>query len=136
MIKQLILKHGISHAQETYGYNRVTLTDTSTGKKYSAVGGGYDMVGAVFGEWLQDNCQDALLAITHKAYYTYDSKTLSYNDSPCQIKLYGMTAYTHNEYVELDGACGLKSMLDIAKAIGLDMQRQVDNKGRLIGFFV
>lgn len=136
MIKQLTVKHSISRAKDSYGYNRVTLTDTSTGKKYSAVGGGYDMAGTVFGEWLQDNCQAELLAIAHKAYYTYDSKTLSYNDNPCQIKLYGMTAYTHKEYVGLDGACGLECMLTIAKAIGLGVQRQVDNKGRLIGLFV
>lgn len=136
MIKQLILKHSTSRAKDSYGYNRVTLTDTITGKKYSAIGGGYDMVGTVFGEWLQDNCQDALLTITHKAYYTYDGKTLSYNDNPCQIRLYGMTAYTLNEYVDLDGACGLQSMLDIAKHAGLSVQRQVNNKGHLIGFFV
>lgn len=136
MIKQLILKHSTSRAQETYGYNRITLTDTTTGKKYSTVGGGYDMVGTVFAEWLQDNCQADLLAIAHKAYYTCSQKYLSYNDNPCQIKLYGMTAYTHKEYVGLDGACGLECMLTIAKAIGLGVQRQVDNKGRLIGFFV
>jgi hypothetical protein len=135
MIKQLILKHGISRTQETYGYNRVTLQDTTTGKKYACVGGGYDMVGTVFAEWLQDNCQVELVAIAHKAYYTYDQKCLSYNEDPCRIKLYGMTAYTHKEFVMLDGACGLESMLTIAKHAGISVQRQVDNKGRLIGFF-
>ena len=117
MVKQLTLKHGISRAQDSYGYNRVTLTDTTTGKKYACVGGGYDMVGTVFAEWLQDNYQTMLLSIADKAYY-------------------GMTAYTHKGYVSLDGACGLECMLTIAQAIGLDIQRQVDSKGKLIGFFV
>ncbi len=134
MIKQLTLKHGISRAQDSYGYNRITLTDTTTGKKYACVGGGYDMAGTVFAEWMQDNCQDALLTIADKAYYLYDSKTLSHN--PIPQAYYGMTAYTHKEYVELDGACGLECMLDIAKAAGISVQRQVDKKGCLIGFFV
>lgn len=136
MIKQLILKHSISRAMDSYGYNRITLTDTLTGKKYACVGGGYDMVGTVFGEWLEANYQTELLEIAHKAYYICDSKKLSYNDSPCQVKLYGMTAYSHKEYVELDGACGLECMLDIAKHAGLSVQRQTNHKGQLIGFFV
>mgnify|MGYP000113658619 CR=1 FL=1 len=134
MIKQLTLKHSISKAQDTYGYNRITLQDTTTGKKYTAVGGGYDMVGTVFAEWLQDNYQTVLLTIADKAYYLYDGKTLSHN--PLPQTCYGMTTYTHKDYVELDGSCGLECMLDIAKAAGISVQRQVDKKGCLIGFFV
>lgn len=134
MIKQLTLKHSISKAQDSYGYNRITLTDTLTGKKYACVGGGYNMIGTVFAEWMQDNYQTELLAIAHKAYYVYDSKTLSHN--PLPQTYYGMTAYTHKSFVSLDGACGLECMLDIAQAIGLSVQRQTNSKGQLIGFFV
>jgi hypothetical protein len=136
MIKHLTLRQSISKAQDTYGYNRITLEDNTTGKKYSTVGGGYDMVGTVFAMWLQDTQQDKLLDIAHNAYYLYDQKTLSYNDSSCTTELYGMTAYTHKAFIELDGSCGLESMLDIAKHAGLDVQRQVNHKGQLIGFFV
>jgi len=145
MIKQLTLKHSISRAQETYGYSRITLTDTSTGKKYSAVGGGYDMVGAVFGEWLQDNYQAELLAITHKAHYIHDghrlTKATEWQPMHQYVtidphKLYGMTYHIAGDRVALDGACGLESMLDIAKHAGLGIQRQTDHKGHLIGFFV
>ena len=146
MIKQLILKHGISRAKETYGYDRVTLTDTITGKKYSTVGGGYDMAGTVFSEWLQDNCQTDLLKITRMAYYVYDGIRLTratdwqplheHVNLDLHGSLYGMTYHVVSDTVTLDGACGLDCMLTIAEAIGLGIQRQVDNKGRLIGFFV
>ena len=146
MIKQLILKHSISRAKETYGYDRVTLTDTITGKKYSTVGGGYDMAATVFSEWLQDNCQTDLLKITRLAYYVYDGIRLTkatdwqplheHVNLDLHGSLYGMTYHVVSDTVTLDGECGLDCMLTIAKTIGLGIQRQVDNKGRLIGFFV
>lgn len=131
-IKHLTLTSSISRAQDSYGYNRLTLTDTTTGKKYACVGGGYDMTGTVFAEWMQDNYQSELLAIADKAYYVYDSKTLSHN--PLHQTYYGMTKHIHKNFVSLDGACGLECMLIIAQAIGLDVQRQVNSKGQLIGF--
>ena len=146
MIKQLILKHSISRAKDSYGYNRVTLTDTTTCKKYACVGGGYDMTGTVFGEWLQDNYQAELLAIAHKAHYIHDGHRLTkaiewqpmhqYVKLDCHGSLYGMTYHIVGDRVALDGACGLECMLDIAKQAGLSVQRQVDSKGHLIGFFV
>lgn len=48
----LALKWTVSRARDTHGYNVVTLTDTSTDRSFRAIGGGYDMEGTVFAEWL------------------------------------------------------------------------------------
>ena len=97
--RYLEFKWTISRAQETYGYNIVTLQGTHTSKKFRAVGGGYDMQGAVFGEWLQA---------------TYP-KELRANRAEIG-DLSG--AYVDDDGVNLDGSCGLETMIEIAEVIG------------------
>lgn len=141
MQKYLSLKWGISKGRDTYGYNIVTLTDTTTGKKYRTMGGGYDMTGTVFGDWLQATEQPALLKIKRKAPMKWDGKNHDRRAEKIKNTLYGMTHYTaatdKGERIVLDGACGLECMLTIAKAIGLDVQQVYDRSKRTherIGF--
>ena len=102
----------VSRDQDTYGYTIYRLDDRETGKRYSCKGGGYDMLGKVFGDWLQDVYQKELVA--HVA-------NLVQTDCGFAVS---------NGTITLDGACGLKSMIRIAEAIGLDVQCEYQKTGR------
>jgi len=145
-IKKAMIKWSISRAADTYGYNVVTLTDSETGKKYKASGGGYDMTGTVFADWMEDLFQDKLKTLASRAvssvFYAegvYVSR--NYNDAKGD-DLYGMTAVYHDgklHKVIIDGACGLDTVISICKAAGLDVEKCYDRSKRnppLIAFFV
>lgn len=140
-MKTLHLTFGTSRGRDTYGYAIVTLTDSDTGKKFRCNGGGYDMVGTVFGEWLQNTYQESLMAISNRCQVEYD-----FSESPrkrventADNTLYGMARlinlkgegkkYFGADRIALDGACGINSMIRIAEAIGLKV-RYMPTKGR------
>lgn len=113
----------ISKARDTYGYNRVTVRDIETGKRFVECGGGFDMLGSALGQWLQQTCQELMLCHVDLACYVRQDRKLIGED---RIKgLYGMTLYIDNGVpsITLDGGCGLESMLRIADAIGVKLQR-------------
>lgn len=121
----LALSWSISCGVETYGCNICRLDDTDEGKRYRCMGGGYDMVGTVFGDWLQDRFQERLRAYCRT--------------SPAEAaKLYGMRVLDvgANSRISLDGACGIDSMIRVAEAIGLTVKRTSDRKGHTTGFNV
>lgn len=136
-INKLTLSWGISNGRDTYGYNICRLDDRNNGKRFSCMGGGYDMIGTVFGEWLETNYQEQLQAIKARAYYISDENCTVSN--PRTDSLYGMR-WTKDNKVSLDGACGLECMIRIAEAIGLEIERDYIAKGRrrgeTIGWFV
>lgn len=104
----LIIKHSVSKGRNTYGYNLVTLRDGKS--RYSTCGGGYDMIGTVFGDWLYSCYKERLKAL----------KPCIYSDSEFEENYYGLIAFEDNpEEFYLDGGCGLSSMLEIAEKIGL-----------------
>lgn len=113
----LRLKWTTSRGRDTYGWNIVTLTDETTGRKYRANGGGYDMTGTVFASWLLDVARVELLAL------------------PADVEFYGLRRHAGGG-LSLDGACGLESMLTIARAIGADVTRTHDRKGNTTGWIV
>jgi len=122
----LALSWSISRGVETYGYNICRLDDTSaTGKRYRCMGGGYDMVGTVFGDWLADRYQDRLLA--------YCSKM---PDEAAKLYWLRIVTQRHGPRISLDGACGLDSMIRVAEAIGLTVRRTSNRKGHTTGFNV
>lgn len=147
--KHLALSWTVSRARDTYGYNVCRLEDGQ--KVYRADGGGYDMTGTVFGEWLADAYQDRLLKIARRAYYVSNGEgvkaregeqaSMRWVGTPGKPKvtpglLYGMYHYPKEKRVSLDGGCGIESMLTIALAIGLDVQRTGNRKGHTTGFIV
>lgn len=151
----LSLSWSTSRGHDTYGYNicRLDAQTTDGMKRYRASGGGYDMTGTVFGNWLTENYQDRLLKIARRAYYAYDGKDsgvrvrkgdqarTEWTGTPARPKvtpglLYGMTHYTSTKRVVLDGGCGIESMMTIARAIGLDVQTVGNRKGHTTGFIV
>ena len=136
-ITSLMLSWSVSKGRYTYSYNIARLDDASTGKRYRCNGGGYDMIGTVFGEWLQDVYQAELKA--HVA--TLDQVECGYAVAGYKRieKLYGLTIKP-NGTVTLDGACGIDSMIRIAEAIGLEVQREYKktgrNRGETLGWLV
>ena len=136
-INKLTLSWSISKCRDTYGYNICRLDDRNNGKRFRCMGGGYDMIGTVFGKWLQANYQDQLQAVKARAHYISDENITVSN--PRTDSLYGMR-WTKDNKVSLDGACGIESMIRIAEAIGLEIECDYIAKGRrrgeTIGWFV
>jgi hypothetical protein len=112
----LALSWAVSRGADTYGYNICRLDDSDTDKRYRCMGGGYDMIGTVFGNWLKTRFADRLAAADIAKYYGARKRD--------------------DGSISLDGACGLESMLDIAKVIGLSTTRTSNRKGHTTGFIV
>ena len=139
----LTVKWSVSRGRETHGYNICTVTDQNTGKRYSCNGGGYDMLGTSFAEWLEDVHQAELVSIADKADHAYtDGVRTDPGLAPREsATLYGMTAYLHKDgsvhRVRLDGACGMSSMERIAKELGLTLKRTwAGRKNETTGYIV
>lgn len=144
----LTLTWSTSKAADTYGYNRLTLR-ASGGYRTVTCGGGYDMKGTVVGDWLQDTYQDRLRAIASRAGVSWSkpagaswSKASGYVSKPHRWEggpedsLYGMSVCTDDGRVTLDGGCGMRSMEEVAAAIGVHLYSTVDRKGNATGYVV
>lgn len=132
----LSLTWTISRAADTYGYNRVTLkTEDYPARKFVALGGGYDMVGTVFADWLSESFQDRLLSIATQAHCTVTAAGREYNDNH-SASFYGMTFYVEDDRIRLDGGCGLSSIERIAEAIGLTVKHTLTPRGAVTGFII
>lgn len=133
----LSISWSTSRGADTYGYNICRL-NTSQGETIRCMGGGYDMVGTVFGDWLEREYQPELLAIAGRFSRYTKAESFVRRDDP--EALYGGTYYADKATpkVSLDGACGIDSMRRIADAIGLDVHAEYSagRRGRLIGFSV
>ena len=131
-IKRLALTRSVSRGRDTYGYNICRLDDTSTGDRFKCMGGGYDMQGTVFGEWLEACYQDRLVVLKDRANYFFKTgETTRANDRP--DRLYGMAYIVEDDRISLDGSCSLECMIRIAEAIGLEVERDYIAKGRRRG---
>lgn len=131
-IKRLALSWSVSRGRDTYGYNICRLDDTSTGDRFKCMGGGYDMRGTVFGEWLAANYQPELLALKDRASYVFPLEGAP-RPANREDSFYGMSYHEKGERVSLDGSCGLECMIRIAEAIGLEVERDYIAKGRRRG---
>ena len=118
----LQFKWTTSRGKDSYGYNICSLW-IGRHKVASCNGGGYDMQGTAFGEWIQDNFQDRLKKIDAEKYYG--------------LKFYSKDYKSHQTYqtddkISLDGACGFSSMEKIAKAIGIKIDYITGNKNNTV----
>lgn len=116
----LSFRHSVSRGQNTYGYNIVSLYIDGS-KVASTCGGGYDMKGTVLGQYIREHYEDRLKKLKGN-HGSLDDGT----------GYYGLTFYDrknnqrHKTYkkgdnIYLDGACGVSCMVNIAKAIGIDL---------------
>jgi len=129
----LSCKWTVSRGRDTYGYNICTIRDTRRETRHACNGGGYDMQGTSFGNWLQDTYQARLVAIKTRAHSVVD--TDGYHDQP-GADLYGLSYHIKGNRCFTDGACGLSSMLKIAEAIGLKAECIYSRKGDLEGIYI
>jgi len=133
---RLDIKWSISRGRETYGWNIVTITDTDTGKKYRTTGGGYDMQGTVLGDWVQDVLQDDLMRIKERAQSVYTDKRFQVIETN-HTHLYGMTFYTNDNKVVLDGGCGENCIIRIIEACGYNIQfLRHGRKNEIVGYYI
>jgi hypothetical protein len=88
---------GVSRGRDTYGYNICSCIIDGE-KVGTSIGGGYDMQGASFGEFLRNTFYEELKDLSRKE------------------KFYGL----EDGYV--DGACGLNCMIDIFIALGYNAE--------------
>lgn len=126
---RLAIKWTLSREQDTLDQNICTLVDPVTNKKYRAMGGGYDLVGTVFSEWLMDVHGAELSTIAAGKAYTQRVivEDQSYPELTNRDGLHGMTANYNPDGtlrdVCLDGAEGMERMERIAEAIGLTVKQ-------------
>jgi hypothetical protein len=116
----LEIKWSISKGRETCGYNICSLWDIN--KKYQTYGGGYDMLGTVFAQWLFANFKERIIKTCMPATRTKPN---------CYSNCDGYYGFFHSQESGnywLDGACGFECMTTIAKAIGLDIQKIYNRK--------
>jgi hypothetical protein len=134
MYNYLTVTWSVSRGRETYGYNICRLDDYDTGQRYRALGGGYDIVGTVFADWLTECYQPRLVEISERASSVWCNGSRQHRDSA--DALYGMTFNETSKRVLLDGACGLGSVFRVAEAIGLTVQATASRRGRTTGFAI
>ena len=135
-INHLSISWGVSRGRDTYGYNICRLDSRNSGRRYKCMGGGYDMIGTVFGDWLECEYQDELrqlvATLPQIPYGTTKRKQISEDINP---SFYGLTIREDGS-VSLDGACGISSMQRIARALGFEIQWEGNRKGHTVGYFV
>lgn len=138
IINHLSLSWTTSRGRDTYGYNICRLDDRNNGQRFKCMGGGYDMVGTVFAEWLCTTYPEKLLALKGRAHYQILLAGRQVNKN--EDAIYGLTYHEKGDRVHMDGACGLECVLKVAELIGLDVQRDYIAKGRrrgeTIGWFI
>ena len=127
----LQIKWSTSRGRETDGWPLCTLTDVNTGKRYRTCGGGYDRIGTVLGNWLEDMYQDELRELMQRG----PTKPYGNGTMRAHSDLYGMFARADGS-VYLDGGCGIRSMEYIAEALGLDLKSLGDRRGFTTGYLV
>lgn len=119
------VKWTVSRGRDTYGYNICSLYVPGSRwsqwmKVASCMGGGYDMVGTVFADWLVIHYQDRLKKLADRVHAQH-GKNFPYTVLPANEKtLYGLTRNTDSGNMHLDGACGIESVRSVANAIGID----------------
>ena len=128
MLTELKLNVGTCRGRYADGWTLVTLVVSSTGKRYCARGGGYDMPGTVLGRFLEETYQTRLRALAEAAWSCS-------TDGPAQFmwSLYGMYLNQSTGAITLDGACGIRSIICIAKHIGISFAEKSVKRGKRRG---
>jgi len=136
-INRLALSWSVSRGRDTYGYNICRLDSRNSGKRYRCSGGGYDMTGTVFGEWLMTEYQEELKALVKDLpKVPYGSTSWLQIAEDVNPSFYGLTIRPDDGFVSLHGACGIECMRRIARALGLSVQGEYNRKGHTTAFYI
>jgi hypothetical protein len=121
----------VSRGRDTYGYNICRADSYVMGQRFKCIGGGYDMIGTVIGQYIQERFEDQLKALVK----AHESELTPYVSDWFQLSsFYGLTFKPSENRVSLDGGCGIESMLKIAAALGLEVERTHNRKGHTNGY--
>jgi hypothetical protein len=135
-INRLALSWSVSRGRDTYGYNICRLDSRNSGRRYRCSGGGYDMIGTVFGDFLEAEYQDELKALVKDLpKQKYGSTSWLQIAEDVNPSFYGLTIRPDGS-VCLDGACGLDSMKRIARALGLSLEGEYNKKGQTLAYYI
>lgn len=118
--RYITVRWGISRGKDTYGYTTCTLTVDGRGRRASCCGGGYSLIGACLGEWLQRDFADQLKKL--------DLGRLE----KAGISLYGLSFWDQSRRQDLPkwkegatlhvrGADGEQSMMNILQVLGYNL---------------
>jgi hypothetical protein len=107
----------VSKGRDSYGYNICTLWDKD--KPYRTNGGGYDMLGTVFGGWLKENYLEKLKTLVP---YDEEFSMKHYQEHGFQPRQENYGLFHRKDYWAVDGACGLDCMISLARKIGLKVK--------------
>ena len=130
----LALSWSTSRGRDTYGYNICRLDSRLRKQRYRTCGGGYDMVGTVLGDYLENAFTPRLLEIKHRAGRIWSPLTGTVE--PAHDSLYGMSYRADTGKLTLDGACGEDCIVRIAETIGVKLMPDRNKHGRRVGYFV
>jgi hypothetical protein len=129
-VRNLHFKWTISRGQNTYGYNICTLLVDGE-KVASCNGGGYDMQGTAYANWLQNAYQSRLAMFMIENGVNEQTPCNTYSTKNGVIRRYELSGYygmwmsvnpDGKSEVILDGGCGFSCMEKIAKAIGIRLK--------------
>ena len=129
--EEIYFKWTTSHNRDTYGYNICTLRDKRGNKINSNCGGGYDMKGTAFGEFITEYFNDELKRLT-----------ANYGSGDNGGGYYGLVHYnnkTHkrqkraskNTTTYLDGGCGFSCMQSVFNKIGFKLTFVSEMKSKI-----
>jgi hypothetical protein len=133
-IHHLSISWAISRGRDTYGYNICRLDDNVTKHRFRCLGGGYDMIGTVLGEWFEATYQDKLKDLV-TSIEMVDAGYAAKGYKKSVKGLYGLTERPDGTVI-LEGSCGQSSMQTIIEACGFTVGRDGNKKGHTVGFFV
>ena len=135
-IHHLSISWTVSRGRDTYGYNICRLDSRQSGSRYKCMGGGYDMVGKVFGDWLECEYQRELVShVESLPKIPYGNGKRLQISEEINPSYYGLTIREDGS-VSLDGACGFDSMRRIANALGLEIEYERNRRGNTVGYYV
>jgi len=121
---RLEFKWTTSRGRDTYGYNICSLW-VNNSKKASCNGGGYDMQGTVFADWLMIKFEDRIKQLQG---YTQKSRgqygIVHYNKKTKKSQKHS----SKHTNTTLDGACGFSTMQKLAERIGVNLQYAGETK--------
>lgn len=120
-----------SRGAETYGYNICRADSYVLGKRFKCVGGGYDMIGTVIGQYIQERFQTELLKLVSD---NQENLKPYIRDWFKLDNFYGLAFIPNETRVSLDGACGTECMIKIATALGIEVERTHNRKGHTNGY--
>lgn len=120
--KHITVRRGTSRGRDTYGYTTCTLTVEGKGRRASCCGGGYSLVGACLGEWLQRDFANQLQALDlgRLAKSGIDTYGLSFWDKSTGKNV---TRWKEGAALHVRGSCGEGSMVRILQVLGYNLVR-------------